>query len=92
MASRGYISLLTASSASFDFRRDGDDYIINGSKIFITSGVHADFYTVAVGHGRHVLRTAPRKGVLVPSLTVCTLLFLMHTWCQGPRGAVASAC
>jgi acyl-CoA dehydrogenase len=28
-------------------RRDGDHYIINGSKTFITNGVHADLYCVA---------------------------------------------
>ncbi len=28
--------------------RDGDDYIINGEKTFITSGMRADYYTVAV--------------------------------------------
>ncbi|MDT0200423.1 acyl-CoA dehydrogenase family protein [Nocardioides sp. AE5] len=28
--------------------RDGDDYVINGSKTFITSGVRADFVTTAV--------------------------------------------
>ena len=32
-------------------KRDGDDYIVNGQKIFITSGVRADFYTVAVRTG-----------------------------------------
>ena len=36
--------------------RDGDHYIVNGSKTFITSGMRADHYTVAVrtggeGHG-----------------------------------------
>ncbi|MFT4187814.1 MAG: acyl-CoA dehydrogenase family protein [Aeromicrobium sp.] len=36
--------------------RDGDDYIVNGAKMFITSGVRADFVTTAVrtgeaGHG-----------------------------------------
>ncbi len=35
---------------------DGDHYVVNGSKMFITSGVNADFYSVAVrtggeGHG-----------------------------------------
>jgi alkylation response protein AidB-like acyl-CoA dehydrogenase len=29
-------------------RRDGDDYIVNGEKTFITSGMRADFLTVAV--------------------------------------------
>ncbi|WP_095082222.1 acyl-CoA dehydrogenase family protein [Pseudomonas sp. Irchel s3h17] len=31
--------------------RDGDHYRVNGSKTFITSGVRADFYTVAVRTG-----------------------------------------
>ena len=33
-------------------RRDGDDYVIDGEKVFITSGVRADWVTLAV-------RTAP---------------------------------
>jgi len=28
-------------------RRDGDSYVLNGAKIFITNGVHADLYCVA---------------------------------------------
>jgi acyl-CoA dehydrogenase len=32
-------------------RRDGDDYVVNGSKTYITSGLRADFYTVAVRTG-----------------------------------------
>ena len=32
-------------------KRVGDHYIVNGSKMFITSGVRADFYTVAVRTG-----------------------------------------
>jgi len=32
-------------------RRDGDCYVVNGSKIYITSGMRADFYTVAVRTG-----------------------------------------
>ncbi|AUM14660.1 acyl-CoA dehydrogenase family protein [Ketobacter alkanivorans] len=31
--------------------RDGDHYVINGAKTFITSGVNADYYTVAVRTG-----------------------------------------
>jgi len=31
--------------------RDGDHFLVNGSKIFITSGVRADYYTVAVRTG-----------------------------------------
>ena len=32
-------------------RRDGDHFVVNGSKMFITSGIRADFYTVAVRTG-----------------------------------------
>ena len=32
-------------------RRDGDDYVLNGSKIYITNGVHADLYCVAAKTG-----------------------------------------
>ena len=32
-------------------RREGDEYVVNGSKTFITSGVLADFYTTAVRTG-----------------------------------------
>ena len=32
-------------------RRDGDHYVINGSKTFITSGMRADFITLAVRTG-----------------------------------------
>jgi acyl-CoA dehydrogenase len=32
-------------------RRDGDHYVVNGEKTFITSGMRADYYTVAVRTG-----------------------------------------
>src|SRR3981189_3205821 len=32
-------------------RRDGDHYVVNGSKMFITSGMRADYYTVALRTG-----------------------------------------
>lgn len=32
-------------------KRDGDHYVVNGSKMFITSGIRADYYTVAVRTG-----------------------------------------
>ncbi len=32
-------------------RREGDDYVVNGEKTFITSGMRADYYTVAVRTG-----------------------------------------
>jgi len=36
-------------------RRDGDDWVINGTKMYITNGVHANVYFVAAktGTGRH---------------------------------------
>ncbi len=36
-------------------KRDGDDYVINGSKTFITNGTRADFVTLAV-------KTKPEEG------------------------------
>ena len=32
-------------------RRDGDDYVVNGEKTFITSGMRADYLTIAVRTG-----------------------------------------
>jgi len=32
-------------------RRDGDEFVVNGSKTFITSGMRADYFTVAVRTG-----------------------------------------
>jgi acyl-CoA dehydrogenase len=32
-------------------RRDGDDWVLNGTKMFITNGVHADLYFVAAKSG-----------------------------------------
>ncbi len=32
-------------------RRDGDEFVVNGSKTFITSGMRADFFTTAVRTG-----------------------------------------
>jgi acyl-CoA dehydrogenase len=36
-------------------RREGDEWVLDGSKLFITNGVHADLYLVAArtGPGRH---------------------------------------
>ncbi len=33
-------------------RRDGETYVLNGAKMFITNGVHADLYCVAAKTGR----------------------------------------
>lgn len=44
-------------------RRDGDDYVINGSKIFITNGTQADFLTL-------LARTSPEGGYRGMSLII----------------------
>ena len=38
-------------------KRDGDHWVLNGSKMFITNGVHGDLYFVAArtGEGRHAI-------------------------------------
>ncbi|CCH78219.1 putative acyl-CoA dehydrogenase [Nostocoides japonicum T1-X7] len=46
-------------------RRDGDDYIVNGAKTFITSGVRADFVTTAVRTGGADLPGARGVSLLV---------------------------
>ena len=66
--------------------RDGSDYIINGEKVFITSGMRADYITVAVRTGE-----AGSKGsggismLLVPTDVVGlsrTRLEKMGWWCS----------
>ena len=38
-------------------RREGDEWVLNGSKLFITNGVHADLYFIAArtGEARHAI-------------------------------------
>jgi acyl-CoA dehydrogenase len=38
-------------------RRDGNDWVLNGTKLFITNGVHADLYFIAAktGSARHAM-------------------------------------
>lgn len=38
-------------------RRDGDEWVLNGTKLFITNGVHADLYFIAArtGSARHAI-------------------------------------
>ncbi len=38
-------------------RRDGDEWVLNGTKLFITNGVHADLYFIAArtGTARHAI-------------------------------------
>jgi len=46
-------------------RRDGDEYVVNGAKTFITSGVRADFVTTAVRTGGDDLPGARGLSLLV---------------------------
>ena len=65
-------------------KRDGDDYVVNGSKTFITSGMRADTYTVAVRTGE-----AGHKGISLlvidrdtPGFTRTPLDRKMGWWCS----------
>lgn len=65
-------------------RRDGDHYVINGSKIFITSGMRADYYTVAVrtgeaGHGGLSMLLVERD---TPGFSRTPLERKMGWWCS----------
>ena len=65
-------------------RRDGDHYVVNGTKTFITSGVRADFVTTAVrtggpGHGGISLLVV-EKGT--PGFTVDRSLAKMGWHCS----------
>lgn len=65
-------------------RRDGDHFVINGAKTFITSGVRADFITTAVrtgepGHGGISLVVVDKA---TPGLTVDRALRKMGWHCS----------
>jgi acyl-CoA dehydrogenase len=65
-------------------RREGDEYVVNGTKTFITSGVRADFVTAAVrtgdrGHGGVSLLVV-EKGT--PGFTVDRSLATMGWHCS----------
>ena len=64
--------------------RDGDHYVVNGSKTFITSGVRADFVTTAVrtggdGHGGISLLVIDKE---TPGFTVSQSLRKMGWHCS----------
>ncbi|HEY0411419.1 MAG TPA: acyl-CoA dehydrogenase family protein [Candidatus Dormibacteraeota bacterium] len=64
--------------------RDGDHYVVNGAKTFITSGSRADFVTTAVrtggeGHGGVSLLVVERG---TPGFTVSRRLEKMGWWCS----------
>jgi acyl-CoA dehydrogenase len=46
-------------------RRDGDDYLVNGEKVFITSGMRADWITMAVRTGEPGSKGAAGISMLV---------------------------
>ncbi len=63
-------------------RREGDHYVVNGSKTFITSGTRADVFTVAVrtggeGHGGISLLVIERD---TPGFTIGRKLQKMGWW------------
>ncbi len=65
-------------------RRDGDHYVVNGSKLYITSGVRADFVTTAVrtggnGHEGISLLAIERDS---PGFAVSRRLRKMGWWCS----------
>lgn len=67
-------------------RRDGDDYVIDGEKVFITSGMRADFITVAVRTGEAGSRGAGGISMILvpgdsPGLSR-TRLEKMGWWCS----------
>ena len=64
--------------------RDGDEYVVNGAKMFITSGGRADFLTTVVrtcedGHGG-LSHSVVEKGT--PGFTVSKSLKKMGWWCS----------
>jgi acyl-CoA dehydrogenase len=64
--------------------RDGDDYVVNGTKTFITSGARADFVTTAVrtggpGHGGISLLVVPTD---TPGFSVVRRLEKMGWHCS----------
>ena len=67
-------------------RRDGDDYIVNGEKVFITSGMRADWITLAVRTGEAGLRGASGISLLlVPGDSIGlsrSKLEKMGWWCS----------
>jgi acyl-CoA dehydrogenase len=69
--------------------RDGDHYVVNGSKTFITSGTRADFITCAVrtggeGHGGISLLIIDTK---TPGFSVTRKLDKMGWWAATRRSS-----
>jgi acyl-CoA dehydrogenase len=69
--------------------RDGDHYVINGAKMFITSGVRADFVTTVVRTGEDGPSADPHRGLSLivvdkgtPGFTVSKSLKKMGWWCS----------
>ena len=60
---RGAAERLAARGITTSAERRGDDWVINGSKIFITNGQHADLIIVAA-------KTDPKEGAKGISLVV----------------------
>jgi acyl-CoA dehydrogenase len=74
--------------------RDGDHYVVTGSKTFITSGTRADFVTTAVrtggpGHGGVSLLVIERTA---PGFTVSKKLEKMGWWASDTAELTFDAC
>ncbi|MFQ5880368.1 MAG: acyl-CoA dehydrogenase family protein [Dehalococcoidia bacterium] len=79
-------------------RRDGDYYILNGSKTFITNGVYGDLYFAAVRTGE-AGPGARHKGISVlmvekgtPGFIVAKKLKKMGWWCSDTAELVFEEC
>jgi acyl-CoA dehydrogenase len=68
--------------------RDGDEYVVNGAKLYITSATRADFFTVAVRTGgdgaRGISLLLLERGM--PGLTVSAPLQKMGWLCSDTAG------
>jgi acyl-CoA dehydrogenase len=68
--------------------RDGDEYVVNGAKLYITSATRADFFTVAVRTGgegaRGISLLLLERGM--PGLTVSAPLRKMGWLCSDTAG------
>jgi acyl-CoA dehydrogenase len=68
--------------------RDGDEYVVNGAKLYITSATRADFFTVAVRTGgegaRGISLLLLERGM--PGLTVSAPLKKMGWLCSDTAG------
>ena len=68
--------------------RDGDHYVVTGEKVFITSGMRADFFTVAVRTDPR--RVQPSRSCSVRATTLVARRRSSSTMCSSARLALDS--